>query len=106
MYNGSVAYGSSKAALTMFTRATAIELAQHNIRANAIRPTAIDTDMLKSSMSKPGAQEFLAAFFERTPLKKRLEPAHVANLAYFLSSEQSASITGEDVAIDCGVGIV
>jgi 3-oxoacyl-[acyl-carrier protein] reductase len=96
---GRSAYGASKAAVICMTRAMAHELAEQNIRANAIAPGITDTNMVEASMS----QETIAVTVEQTRLKRMGKPSDIANAAVFLASDLSSYITGEVLRVDGGL---
>ena len=95
---GWTAYGSSKAAMASFTRTIARELAPFGIRANAIAPGLIDTQM-GGEMDEKYQAEMLA----RTDLGRKGTPEEVANLAAFLASDEASYITGQILRIDGGM---
>jgi len=100
---GSSTYCCSKAALTMLTKCSAAELGQHNIRVNCVRPTGMDTAMQGNvAQNHPEIFQEFIPLAKRQVIKERLKTTNVADLVLFLSSPQSAMITGEGVAIDCG----
>jgi 3-oxoacyl-[acyl-carrier protein] reductase len=96
---GRSAYGASKAAVICMTRAMAHELAEQNIRANAIAPGITDTDMVEASMS----QETIAATVAQTRLKRMGKPSDIADAAVFLASDLSSYVTGEVLRVDGGL---
>jgi 3-oxoacyl-[acyl-carrier protein] reductase len=96
---GRSAYGASKAAVICMTRAMAHELAEHNIRANAIAPGITDTDMVETSMSP----ETIAATVAQTRLKRMGKPSDIADAAVFLASDLSSYVTGEVLRVDGGL---
>jgi len=96
---GRSAYGASKAAVICMTRAMAHELAEHNIRANAIAPGITDTDMVEASMSP----ETIAATVAQTRLKRMGMPSDIADAAVFLASDLSSYVTGEVLRVDGGL---
>ena len=102
---GLAAYVATKGAISALTRAMALELADHNIRVNAILPGAIDTDMLRSGLNRNDDPDMaLMKLIEATPLKRIGTPEDIANLALFLAdNEKSAFITGQDFICDGGV---
>ena len=95
---GWTAYGSSKAAMVSFTRTIARELAPFGIRANAIAPGLIDTQM-GGEMDEKYQAEMLA----RADLGRKGTPEEVANLAAFLASDEASYITGQILRIDGGM---
>lgn len=90
-------YSASKGAVISFTLALAKELAPSNINVNCICPGVIDTDMMKVY-----SQEEKSALISSTPLNRLGKPEDVANLAYFLASEEASFITGQVITIDGG----
>jgi NAD(P)-dependent dehydrogenase (short-subunit alcohol dehydrogenase family) len=96
------AYATTKGGLDAFTRAAALELAEHGVRVNAILPGAIDTPALRAGFSRgPDAE---AVLIERTPLRRVGSPLDVATLvAFLLDAEQSGFMTGTSIPVDGGV---
>lgn len=90
-------YSASKGAVISFTLALAKELAPSNINVNCICPGVVDTDMMKVY-----SQEEKSAMISSTPLNRLGKPEDVANLAYFLASEEASFITGQVITIDGG----
>ena len=89
----------------MLTRTSATELGKHNIRVNTVRPGGMKTELYKDVMKSPELAQEVPKYLDRQVIKKQLETSDTANLVYFLSSSQSSMITGEDVAVDGGLGI-
>jgi len=95
---GQANYAASKGGLIAFTKTVAKELASRNVRANAIAPGFIQTDMT-AKLTEVVKSEML----KHIPLGKLGSPADVANLALFLASDNSAYITGQVVQVDGGM---
>jgi NAD(P)-dependent dehydrogenase (short-subunit alcohol dehydrogenase family) len=94
-------YSASKAAVTMFTRELARDLAKHGIRVNAISPGWIQTNEHPDSHEQREKARLLAP---RIPLGRAGLPEEVAKAAIFLLSETTASyITGTTIRIDGGL---
>ncbi len=95
---GQCNYSASKAGIIGFTKSLARELASRNIRLNAVAPGFIKTDMTEvlSDSIKEGINE-------QIPLKRMGTAQEVANVIYFLGSEQSSYITGQVINIDGGM---
>lgn len=70
------------------------------IRINAIAPTLTNTDLAAHLLKNETAIENME---QRHPLKKILQPTEVADLADFLLSEKSKSISGQIFELDCGI---
>lgn len=95
-----IAYTASKAGIEGMTRAQAVELSPLGIRVNCIAPGFIETSMSSEALNKDPDRK--AKVLSRTPLGKLGKPEDVANLAYFLTSEESAFMTGTIIPVDGG----
>jgi 3-oxoacyl-[acyl-carrier protein] reductase len=95
---GTLAYGSSKAALTRASESMATELGAFNIRVNTISPGVTRTDMF-DQMTESARNSLI----NRSALKRAAEPQEVANAALFLASELSVFITGQTLRVDGGI---
>ena len=96
---GQTSYSASKAALIGATKTLASELAEHNIRVNAIAPGVIKTDL--TAAIPPERFEKLCA---RIPMRRPGLPSEVAGVMLFLASDLSTYITGQVLRIDGGIG--
>jgi len=93
------AYSAAKAGVIAFTKAAAVEYGIAGIRANAICPGFIETEM----SGGPGAGERFPGLVKGSALKRAGQPEEVAELAAFLASDRAAFITGAVIPIDGGV---
>lgn len=93
------AYNASKAGVLLLTKTMAIELAEHNIRVNAVCPGFILTDLAIESGASP---EFVKEYTKKIPLGRYGRPEEVADLFAYLASDEASFITGEGVVIDGG----
>jgi NAD(P)-dependent dehydrogenase (short-subunit alcohol dehydrogenase family) len=109
-YPYGLAYGTSKGAISLFTKNLAVALAPFGIRANCYCPASVDTDMVKdvtamlaaSMPADEGAQGGGGPI--DTHLVHRIgEPDDVAELVCFLASRQSSFVNGVTWLIDGGV---
>jgi NAD(P)-dependent dehydrogenase (short-subunit alcohol dehydrogenase family) len=89
---GAVDYCVSKAGVWMLTKAFALEVADHNIRVNAIGPGFIETPMTARMRA---SDEGIGVMEAMTPMGRLGDPTEIANTALFLSSDASSYITGQ-----------
>jgi NAD(P)-dependent dehydrogenase (short-subunit alcohol dehydrogenase family) len=100
--HGSFIYGATKGAILSMTRIAAAELAEFNIRVNAVQPGVIKTGM--SSAGRENRAEVMNRCARETPLGHRIgSPDECAPLYVFLASDESAFITGQKMAVDGGI---
>lgn len=92
-----VLYSSTKGAIIAFTKALAKELGLSNIRVNCIAPGIIKTDMIGQFDA-----ETLDNLAEETPLNRLGTPQDVADLVWFLASDESSFITGQVFGVNGG----
>lgn len=97
---GLVGYTTAKAAIHGLTKTLARELGASGIRVNSIVPGAILTERQKALWLTP---ELDRQFIDLQALKFRLDASHVARLALFLGSDESAGCTGAHFVVDAGL---
>jgi NAD(P)-dependent dehydrogenase (short-subunit alcohol dehydrogenase family) len=93
-------YAATKAALDGMTRALAMEYGSRGIRANAVAPGVVDTDLWHENLAKPGVAD---AVLEVIPTRRVSTPEEVADTVVFLASDASRAITGEIISADGGI---
>ena len=93
------AYCASKGGVMQLTKASALALAPHNIRVNAVGPGSIDTAMMAGVNADPAAMDMVLS---RTPLKRIGSPREIGNVVAFLASDKASYITGETIYVDGG----
>ena len=92
------AYVASKHGVLGLTRAIAVEMAPHNVRANCIIPGFIRTEAL--DRIPPEQQGKIAG---RVPMRRMGSVEELAEVAAFLLSDAASHVTGQDWAVDGGV---
>lgn len=95
---GQINYAASKAGVIGLTKSVARELASRGIRANAVAPGFIETDMT-DELNDKAKEEILKTI----PLNDTGKSEDVANLVAFLASEKSRYITGQVIHVDGGM---
>jgi 3-oxoacyl-[acyl-carrier protein] reductase len=95
---GQANYAASKGGIIALTKSTARELASRNIRANAIAPGFIRTEMTDVL-----SQEVVDKYSAAIPLNRMGLPKDVANLCIFLASDEANYITGQTINVDGGL---
>jgi NAD(P)-dependent dehydrogenase (short-subunit alcohol dehydrogenase family) len=95
---GGSAYNASKGGVVLLTKNLAIDYGRQGIRANAICPGFIETEM----SGGPGAGERFPQMIQATGLKRAGQPEEVAELACFLASDRASYISGAIIPIDGG----
>lgn len=94
-------YNASKGWVITATRATAVELAPHGIRVNALNPVAGDTPLLATFMGED-TPEMRAKFLSTIPIGRFSTPEDLGNAACFLCSDEASMITGVCMEVDGG----
>ncbi len=93
------AYSASKAAVSALVRSIAVEYGRKGIRANAILPGWIETDMTAGIMTD---EDFSRSQLVRTSMKRWGRPDDFAGIAVYLASDASLFHTGDTIVIDGG----
>ena len=96
---GNAMYSTSKAAVMGFVRNSALDLANKNIRVNAVCPGMINTHILDDSAI---SEEQLAEEVKKYPLKRFGNPNEVAYAIIYFLSDASTFTTGSSLVIDGG----
>ncbi len=93
-----VAYGTSKAALLHMTKQQAVELGTVGIRANAVAPGPVDTEMAKLVHSIAIRSDY----YDTIPMNRYATTEEIANAVGFLCSPAASFINGQYLAVDGG----
>jgi len=95
-------YAATKGGVISMMRALAVELARHGIRANAILPGWIATDMTAPAF---GRDRFVEKVLPRVPMRRWGVPEDFGAIAVYLASDASAYHTGDTFVIDGGYAV-
>jgi len=99
----SSAYSMAKAGLHAFTQHLAMELAEYNIRVNAVSPAVVVTPIYGSFIEEDKIEETLQGFNDFHPIGRVGRPNDIAKTITFLLSDESSWVTGAIWDIDGGV---
>jgi NAD(P)-dependent dehydrogenase (short-subunit alcohol dehydrogenase family) len=94
-------YTAAKGAIAALTRSMAVEYAPHKIRVNAIAPGVVLSERVKKLMESAKDIGKLA----ETHLLGLGLPSHIADMAVYLASDESAITTGQVISVDSGATI-
>lgn len=98
------AYCASKGAVTLLTKAMAVDHAHENIRVNCICPSIVETELVKELFDASAeGQALRKSRIGTIPLGRFGRPADVAEMAVFLASEESSWLTGAAIPLDGGL---
>lgn len=95
-------YPIAKQGLILLTKMMAVELAEKNIRVNAICPAAVKTAMIEKLLADESTVGIVETLVKQMPMGRILEMDEIANAALFLVSDQASAITGTALALDGG----
>jgi 2-hydroxycyclohexanecarboxyl-CoA dehydrogenase len=99
--SGEAVYSAAKGGVIAFTKATAREMARHQVNANCICPGPTDTALFASmGGDNPKLREALT---RAIPFKRLADPADLANAVAFFASDEAAYITGQTVSVSGGL---
>ncbi|YBV93951.1 SDR family oxidoreductase (plasmid) [Phyllobacteriaceae bacterium JZ32] len=93
-------YAASKGAIAQLTKVIAVEYADRGVRANAVAPGVIETDILEGIV--PDSRATLASYGPAHPLSRVGQPQDIAEVIAFLASPASSFMTGSLVTVDGG----
>jgi len=110
-YNGlprKTHYVTAKASLRAFTKAVALEVGEYGIRCNCVVPGSIDTELWRNWVQRTADEQNVDYETHRERLLRGValrdisSTDDVANLALFLASDESRTITGQSIPVDAG----
>ena len=95
---GQANYAASKAGMIALAKSVAQEMGSRGVRANAIAPGFIET-----AMTHQLSEEVRKEWMKQIPLRRGGQAEDVANVAVFLASDLSSSVTGQVIQVDGGM---
>lgn len=109
---GMSAYCTSKAAINMLTRQTALDYGRSKVRCNAVCPGAVRTKMLEQALSpltevlKTDVDGVFDCIASNVPLGRVATPDEISGLCSYLASDDASFMTGSILLIDGGSAVV
>ena len=111
LYESTIAYAASKAALSNYSKSISKEFGPLGIRVNAVAPGFVETTAAEAmiqrisedqAISQSDARQLLMNSLGGIPLGRPAQPNEVAELVAFISSNRAASMHGGEYVIDGG----
>jgi 2-hydroxycyclohexanecarboxyl-CoA dehydrogenase len=99
--SGEAVYSAAKGGVIAFTKATAREMARHQVNINVICPGPTDTALFASMGG--GNPRLREALTNAIPFRRLAQPADVANAVAFFASAEAAYITGQTLSVSGGL---
>ncbi len=97
--SGEAVYSAAKGGVIAFTKATAREMARHQVNINCVCPGPTDTALFRSL----GGEKLRDALVKAIPFRRLAQPGDVANTVAFYASDEAAYITGQVVSVSGGL---
>ena len=99
-------YSATKGAVIRMTETMALELRDHGVRANAMCPGFVDTDMVaRSAIGFTAATGMPFEEFVARGQGRLAKPDEIAGLAVYLASDEASFVNGAAIAIDGGINV-
>jgi 2-hydroxycyclohexanecarboxyl-CoA dehydrogenase len=99
--SGEAVYSAAKGGVIAFTKATAREMARHQVNANCVCPGPTDTALFAAmGGDNPKLREALT---KAIPFRRLAQPEDLANVVAFLASDEAAYVTGQTVSVSGGL---
>jgi 2-hydroxycyclohexanecarboxyl-CoA dehydrogenase len=99
--SGEAVYSAAKGGVIAFTKASAREMARHQVNVNCVCPGPTDTALFASmGGDNPKLREALT---RAIPFRRLAEPTDIANMVAFFASDEAAYITGQTVSVSGGL---
>jgi NAD(P)-dependent dehydrogenase (short-subunit alcohol dehydrogenase family) len=97
-------YGATKAAIIGYTKSVAVAYGPHGIRANAICPGDVDTELNRAFFeAHPDPVAFRTSVEREYPVRRIASTDEIARVAVFLASDDAAFVNGEALVVDGGI---
>lgn len=102
--SNSVHYVVSKHGILGLTRSVALDYAKQNVRANCVLPGAVDTPMIRWSVSQTPNPEATMQALDGIHMRGKMgQPEEVARVVVFLASDLASFITAAAITVDGGI---
>lgn len=102
--SGEAVYSAAKGGVIAFTKATAREMARHQVNVNCVCPGPTDTALFASvGGDNPKLREALT---KAIPFRRLAQPSDLANMVAFFASDEASFITGQTVSVSGGLTMI
>ncbi len=101
---GRFPYAAAKAGLLGLTRSLALDEGPRGIRANAVCPGLVDTQLAREGFERDGGHVTVEQLASDQPVGRVGTPLDVAHVVAFLASDKAGFVNGASIAVDGGVG--
>ncbi|MFA5197255.1 MAG: SDR family oxidoreductase [Patescibacteria group bacterium] len=91
-------YSISKHGMGALVKTLALEVGCHNILVNSVSPGFVDTKLTHKNLTEAE----IKALEDKIPVRRLAKPEEIANVIYFLCSEENTYITGQNILVDGG----
>ena len=101
---GPLIYSVCKAAVVQLSKVTAMSVADHSIRVNALCPGYIATPLSTNTVGRPAEkiEERIEGMDYQQPIPRVGRPEDIANMALYLASDRASFVTGQAIVVDGG----
>lgn len=97
-------YGATKAAIIGYTKSVAVAYGRHGVRANAICPGDVDTELNRAFFeAHPDPVAFRTSVEHEYPVRRIASTDEIARVAVFLASDDAAFVSGAEIVVDGGI---
>lgn len=102
--SGEAVYSAAKGGVIAFTKASAREMARHQVNVNCVSPGPTDTALFASmGGDDPKLRE---ALIKAIPFRRLAQPSDLANMVAFFASDEAKFITGQTISVSGGLTMI
>lgn len=100
-------YSAAKSAVQSFIKTFAVELTERGIRVNGVSPGHIRTNIFNNTgLTTLQIEAAVEDIIPTIPFKRQGDPEEIANVVFFLASEEASYIHGAEIRVDAGISVI